>query len=70
MITPSFVLYLCMLAALVYAWKASWRLYKAGEVGTLGLGVSCMCLGLFLFMTVVPALTVHFMGRTVEYMVW
>jgi hypothetical protein len=54
-ITPSFVLWLFLLAALVYASKTTYRLYKAGETGTIGLGVSCMSGGLFLFMTVVPA---------------
>lgn len=57
MITPSFVLYLFLLSALVYAAKTSFSLYKGGEVGRLGLGVSCMSGGLFLFMTVVPTFT-------------
>lgn len=55
LITPSFVAYLCVLAALVYTGKGCLRMYHANEVGKLGLGVACISIGLFLFITVVPS---------------
>lgn len=58
LLRPSFLLFLFLLAALVYTAKTSYRLYKNDGAGTLGLAVSCMSGGLFLFMTVVPAFTV------------
>lgn len=58
LLTPSFLLYLFLLSGLVYAAKTSYKLFKGGEAGRLGLAVSCMSGGLFLFMTVVPTFTV------------
>jgi hypothetical protein len=56
--------YLFMLSALLYIAKTSWVMYKGDSGRTGHLALTCISLGLLLFMTVVPTVSVMSMPST------
>jgi hypothetical protein len=70
MFQPSFVAFLCLLSALVYATRTAWGQYKHHSAGTPALALACISGGLFLFMTIVPGFILLMVGVHYEYTPW